>query len=310
MVSVRRVFEPRRTRYDREILALAIPALGTLAADPLVSLVDTAFVGQIGAVELAALAIAAAIFGVVFWAFSFLAYGTTPAVAHAVGDGDHDSASRVVAAAMTIALVAGVVALAGGQAGLRWMVTTVMNASAEVAEPAVDYLRIRLFALPVVLLITAGHGVFRGFQDTRTPLVLSLGLNLINLVLDPILIFGAGLGIAGAAWATLIAQWAGAVSFVVVLAARSGRLGVTLAWPRWDDIRRLLRVGGDLIVRSAALVGTLTYATAVAAGIGTVDVGAHHVAMQLWVFLALVVDALAIAAQALVGKYRGSDRPD
>ncbi|MBT8213906.1 MAG: MATE family efflux transporter, partial [Acidimicrobiia bacterium] len=306
MRQTARVIGLRRTRYDREILALAIPALGTLAADPLVSLVDTAFVGRIGAVELAALAIAAAIFGVVFWAFSFLAYGTTPAVAHAVGDGDGDRASRVVAAAMTIALVAGFVALAGGQAGLRWMVESVMNASPEVAEPAVDYLRIRLFALPAVLLITAGHGVFRGFQDTRTPLVLSLGLNLINLVLDPILIFGVGLGITGAAWATLVAQWMGAVGFIVVLALRSDELGVAVAWPTWADVKGLLVVGGDLIVRSAALIGTLTFATAVAAGIGTVDVAAHHVAMQLWVFLALVVDALAISAQALVGKYRGS----
>lgn len=300
------IVELRRTVHDREILALAIPALGTLAADPLVSLVDTAFVGRLGAVELGALAIATAIFSVVFWAFSFLAYGTTPAIAHAVGDDDPSSASRTVAAAMAIALVAGLVALGVGQLALRWMVTSVMNASQEVAGPAIDYLRIRLFALPAVLLITAGHGVFRGYQDTRTPLVLSLALNVVNLVLDPILIFGAGLGIEGAAWATVVAQWLGAAGFIVVLAVRSGSLGLELANPSWSDVRSLLAVGGDLIVRSAALIGTLTYATAVAAGIGTVDVAAHHVAMQLWVFLALVVDALAIAAQALVGKYRGS----
>lgn len=298
-----------RHPFDREILALAIPALGTLAADPLVSLVDTAFVGRLGVVPLAALGVNVSVFGLAFLVFNFLAYGTTPMVARAVGAGDRARAGRLAVEALTLAVVAGTVALAILQL-LAIPIVQAMGASGELVAPAVEYLRIRALAGPAVLIITASNGIFRGWQDTRTPFVVALGLNAVNLVLDPILIFGAGWGLRGAAVATVAAQWAGAVAFLwLILGSRREALGVRPILPRPRDLLPFLSVGGALVTRTFSLVGTLTLATAVATRVGTVDVAAHLVASQLWLMLALLVDALAVAGQAIVGRLRGEDRP-
>lgn len=295
---------------DREILTLAVPALGALAADPLVSMVDTAFVGRLGVLPLGALGVNASIFSMAFVVFNFLAYGTTPMVARAVGRGDTDRAGRLAVEALVLAGVAGVIALTALQL-LAHPILGVMGATGELRDPALLYLRIRALAGPAVLLITAGHGVFRGWHDTRTPLVVTLWLNAINLVLDPLLIFGLGWGLAGAAIATVVAQWAGALAFLwLILVRRRDALGVRLVLPRPRDLLPFLQVGGALLARTAALIGTMTVATAVATRVGTLAVAAHQVASQLWLLLALVVDALAVAAQAMVARYRGADTTD
>jgi MATE family multidrug resistance protein len=295
--------------HDRDIFGLGLPALGALAADPLVSIVDTIFVGRLGVVPLAALGVNAAIFALAFVAFNVLEYGTTPLVARAGGRGDPDAAGRTVVQAL------GVAALAGPAATLLLLlfggpIVELMGAGGELREPALAYLRIRALAAPAVLVVTAGHGIFRGYLDTRTPLVVTLGLNVVNLVLDPILIFGFGMGITGAAIATVIAQWTGALWFLdLLLRRRRAALGIRLAVPRLAELAPFLRIGGALALRTFALIGTMTLATAVAARVGTVEVAAHQVATQVWLFLALVVDALAVAGQALVARYRGADDP-
>ncbi len=290
---------------DREIAALAIPALGSLAADPLVSIVDTAFVGRLGTVPLAALGVNAAIFSMTFVVFNFLAYGTTPRVARAWGRGDREEAGRAILQALTLAVGVGVLATAVLLAAAGPLVS-LMGAGGELRDPAISYLRIRALAGPAVLLIMAGHGVFRGLQDTRTPLRITLALNGVNLVLDPILIFWVGWGLDGAAWATVVAQWMGALAFLHLLfGPRRELLGTAPRIPRILELLPFLRVGGELSIRTFALIGTMTLATAVATRVGTAEVAGHQVAVQLWMFLALVVDAVAVAAQALVGRYRG-----
>lgn len=295
--------------HDRDIARLAWPALGALAADPLVSIVDTIFVGRLGVVPLAALGVNAAIFSLAFVLFNVLEYGTTPMVARAGGRGDTEGAGRTVIQALGVAALAGPVAtlillVFGGP------IVEAMGATAELREPSLVYLRIRALAAPAVLIVTAGHGIFRGYLDTRTPLVVTLGLNVVNLVLDPLLIFGFGMGIAGAAIATVIAQWTGALWFLdLLLRRRREALGITIAWPRIAELVPFLRIGGALALRTFALIGTLTLATAIATRIGTVQVAAHQVATQIWLLLALVVDALAVAGQALVAKHRGADDP-
>ena len=195
-MRIRSVFA--RTPHDRQILRLAIPALGALAADPLVSLVDTAFVGRLGTIELGALGVNAAVFTLAFALFSFLAYGTTPLVAAEWGREDRQEAGRVVAQAIGLAVVIGTLV-----AVLLWgfwrPILTALQAGPGLLEPAGDYLRIRAWAAPAVLLVTVGHGAFRGMQDTRTPLVVTVGLNLVNLIADPLLIFVAGWGLQGRA---------------------------------------------------------------------------------------------------------------
>lgn len=284
---------------NREILRLALPALGSLAADPLVSLVDTAFVGRIGDTALAALAVNAAIFGVVFFLFNFLAYGTTPLVAGAEAAGEPAEAKRVISAAAILAGLLGLSAFIVLQTGGPWLLDVMQTPEAAQAD-ALAYLRIRAFAAPAVLLMLVGHGAFRGRQDTATPLRITLAFNLVNLVLDPILIFVVGWGLAGAAVATTIAQWIGAGWFGALL------------WRDWAGVSeartllpRMLRVGRDLTLRTMALLGALTFATAVAARAGVAIVAGHQVVSQLWLLTALILDALAVAAQALVGRLVG-----
>ncbi|MEJ2287967.1 MAG: MATE family efflux transporter [Deinococcales bacterium] len=296
-------------RYDRAILALALPALGALAADPLVSLVDTAIVGRLGATPLAALGVNTSLFSLAFVAFNFLAYGTTPMVGRALGRGDRQGAGRVVVQALTLAVVAGVAALVLLQLAAVPLLRA-MGADGALLAPALTYLRIRALAGPALLLIEASNGAFRGFLDTRTPLIVTVGLNLVNLVLDPLFIFGFGWGLAGAALATAIAQWLGAAGFLLALFTRRGTaIHLPVALPRPRELVPFLRVGGEMLLRTGSLVGTQALATAVAARVGVAQVAAHQVAAQLWLFLALTIDALAVAGQGLVATYRGGDRP-
>jgi MATE family multidrug resistance protein len=299
----------RRSPHDREILRIAVPALGALAADPVVSLIDTAFVGRLGAAALASVAIAGAVYAAAFAVFNFLEYAVTPFVAQAVGSGDRTGAGRFTFAAFVTSLAAGVVAAAGIFASGE-LVLRAFGAQPDVLEGATTYLRIRSLGVPALLVVLVGHGAFRGYQDTRTPLVVTLGLNVVNLVLDPVLIFGLGWGIAGAAWATVVAQWSGAVGFSILFFwTRRAELGIRLGRLDGKAVRPLFSAGRAMVVRNLALLGALTAATAVAARIGTAAVAAHQIAMQLWIFLALVLDALAIAGQALVGVELGRGDP-
>ena len=290
------------TDDDRTIFRLAIPALGALAAEPLVALVDTAFVGRLGEESLAALGVVNGLLHLAFFVFIALAYASTPLIARAVGIGDRDRAAALAGQSMLISIVLVVIGLLVFETAAPQLVR-LMGAGAEVESSAVVYLRIRGFGLPAVVVISVGHGVYRGLGDTRTPMFISLGLSLINVILDPILIFGIGLGLVGAGYASVIAQTAGAVAFAYLFF--TGRTGLAIRWtaPRWDDMKELIRAGSALFVRTLALVTTFTVATASAARLGVTEVAAHQVAVQVWLFLALVVDSISIAAQNLVAAH-------
>ncbi len=293
-----------KRRYDRRIIGLALPALGALAADPLITLVDTAFVGRIGTTELAALGVNAAIFGLAFFAFNFLAYGVTPLVSQALGRGDTEQAGRVIANGLVAAVALGLLVVAVLEAAAG-PILDLMGATDDLGREAIGYLRIRGAAAPAVLIITLGHGAFRGYADTTTPFVVTLGLNIVNLVLDPLLIFGLDWGLTGAAVATLVAQWVGAGWFLFLLMRR---LGVSFAPSSARELLGLLKVGRDIVIRTTALLVTFTVATRVATAIGEVQVAAHQIAIQLLIFLALLIDSLAIAAQTLIARFIGEER--
>ncbi len=284
---------------NRAILRLAIPALATLAIDPLLTLIDTAFVARIGVHDLAALGVDTAILGFVFFGFNFLAYATTPLVAQALGRGNEAEARRWVGDALILAVLLGLVAAAVVEILAPWFVG-LMGASEEVAGPAVAYLRIRGIATPAVLLVTAGHGAFRGYQDTRTPLRVAVGINVINLVFDPLLIFVVGLGLEGAALGTVIAQWAGALWFLQLIRSRGMAdrpAGLRKALP---TILALARNGVLVSIRTGFLLIGLTFAAATATRLGAAEIAAHQVVMQVWLLAAMVADAFAIAGQAMV----------
>lgn len=289
---------------DREILGLAIPALGALAIDPLLTLADTAFVARLGTIDLAALGVDTAIFGFAFFAFNFLAYVVTPLVARAMGRGRPEEAQRWVGDALFLAVMLGaLVALILEIAAPLLM--DLMGAGPDVADPAVDYLRIRALAAPAVLVVTAGHGAFRGHKDTRTPLKVALLVNLVNLVLDPVLIFTLGWGLSGAAVATVVAQYLGAVWFLRLIVDRH-----MAARPRdlRGSLRSLLDLGRNgalLTTRTGLLLATLTIAASVATRLGPEQIAAHQLVVQVFLLSALLADSFAIAAQAMVGDTAG-----
>lgn len=285
-------------------MRLALPALGTLAAEPLYVVVDSVIVGQLGTAPLAGLGAAGAILTTGFLVFNFLAYGTTGAVARAFGAGAKAEAARNGIGALWLGIVIGAALLVVG----AWMTPsalTLLGVDASVRPFATTYLRISMVGAPAVMIALAGIGFSRGMQDTRRPLFIVVTANVINVVLECVAVFVLDLGVAGSAWATVIAQWGAAIAFAYVLISAARAQGVSLR-PTAGAIRACARVGGHLIVRTASLLGGLAVASSVAARLGAVALAAHHVTFLVWSFLALVLDAIAIAAQAMIGRMLGA----
>jgi putative MATE family efflux protein len=291
--------------HDREILRLAIPAFGALAAEPLYVLADTAIVGHLGTRPLGGLGVAGAVLSVAFGIFNFLAYGTTATVARRLGAGDRKGAAEHGVAGVWLALGLGL-ALTGLGLALSGPIVGAMGASARVAPYARTYLRISLLGAPFVLVALAGTGYLRGLQDTRTPLVIALGANALNLVLELTLVYGIHLGIAGSAWGTVIAQVVAALAYLAIV-RRNVRASNASARPDRAQLREAGAVGAYLTVRTGSLLLAFTAATSIASRIGDAQVAAHQIAFQLWLLLALCLDAIAIAGQAIVGRALGAD---
>ncbi len=286
---------------DKAILALAIPALGSLAIDPLLTLIDTAFVARLGTTELAALGVDAAILNFAFFGFNFLASVTTPLVARALGRGEKGEARRWVGDALLLALGLGLTVTALLLILAPWFID-LMGAGSEVAGSAVSYLRIRALATVAVLVVTVGHGAFRGHKDTRTPLKVALGVNGINIVLDPILIFVLGFGLAGAAAATVVAQYVGAIWFLRLIRSRRMADRPSRFKKSLPSLLALGKNGLLLTGRTGLLLVAFTYAAATATRIGAEEIAAHQLVVQVFILAAMLADAFAIAAQAMVAE--------
>ncbi|MDQ1506791.1 MAG: hypothetical protein QOD57_4518 [Actinomycetota bacterium] len=295
---------PGRHPSDREILRLAIPALGALAAEPLYILTDTAVVGHLGTPQLGGLAVAGTILTTAFSLFNFLSYGTTAAVARAAGAGRSESSARNAVQSVWLALAIGVALALAGVLGAPFLVG-LMGPSSPVRPNALLYLRIASLGMVPVMLGLVGVGYLRGLQDTMTPLRIALLANLANLVLEVVAIYGLGMGLAASAWATVIVQVGAAAVFGRHI-ARHARAAEVSWRPDPATLRALVVIGRDLFLRTGSLLAALAVATAVAARLGTAPLGAHQVAFQLWSFLALSLDAVAIAAQAMVGRLLGA----
>jgi putative MATE family efflux protein len=295
-----------RSSYDREIAVLALPALGSLAAEPLYLLVDTAIVGHLGRPQLAALGIAITILGGTFAVFNFLQYGTTAQVARAGGAGEEEVARRLGAQAVWLSLAFGI-AVSALIALLAEPLVSLMGGDGQTADYAVTYLRIAAVGFPAAFLALGAQGYLRGVADLRTPLLVLVAGNLANVVLEVLFVYGLGWGIEGSAWGTAIAQLGMGAAFVVVVIRRlqpgEARLRLALA-------RRVLSLGKWIFIRTTALMASFVLAGAVATRFGDAAIAAHQVAFQLWIFLALVLDSVAIAGQIIVGRELGAGRRD
>ncbi|MGH8868731.1 MAG: MATE family efflux transporter [Actinomycetes bacterium] len=294
----------RRDPHDKEILRLAVPAFGALVAEPLFLLADSAIVGRLGTAQLAGLGVAGTALTTVVNLCVFLAYGTTASVARQLGAGNLRRALAQGIDGLWLAAGLGVVLAAAGQVAAPAVVDA-FGASDTITPYAVTYLRVSLVGLPGMLLVLAATGVLRGLQDTRTPLVVMVVACAANLGLDVLFVFGFGWGIAGSAWATAAAQSGAAVAFLVMVGRGAARQGASLR-PDGPGIRAAAHAGVNLVVRTITLRVVLVVATAVATRLGDTAVAAHQVAFAIWMFLALALDAIAIAGQAIVGRCLGA----
>jgi putative MATE family efflux protein len=290
-----------RSPRDRDIFRLALPALGALAAEPLYVLVDTAIVGHLGRPQIAALGLAGAVLSTAFTVFNFLAYGTTAAVARASGAGQPERAARLAAQALWVALAIGIALVVVCEAAAVPLLRG-LGGHGRSGHFALVYFRIAAVGLPAALVALAGQGYLRGVSNLRRPLEIVVVANVANVVLELLFVYGFHWGIAGSAAGTAIAQAGMGAAFLVELLrprAESRR-------PSLREMRPMLRTGRQIFVRTTALLASFLVAASVLARVGDAQLGAHQIAFQLFIFLALVLDAIAIAGQVIVGRMLGA----
>jgi putative MATE family efflux protein len=290
---------------DREILWLAVPALGALIAEPLYVLGDTAIIGHLGTVPLAGLALAGLLLSEIFGFCTFLEYGTTARAARLYGAGRIDEALDVGVQATWLALGLGAALVIGVELVASPAMHAMAGGDTAASVQAVRWMRIAALGAPFVLVTAAAQGWMRALQDTRTPLVVIGVANIASIALSAGLVFGAGLGIRGSAIANVVAQAASGLVFLVLLTRRGAPLR-----PSLGRIRVQFSAARDLTLRTASFFVAFTVATAVAARIGDATLAAHQIGAQLWTFCALFLDSTAIAAQALVGRLLGAGQVD
>jgi putative MATE family efflux protein len=294
-----------RSPHDREIFSLALPALGALAAEPLYVLVDTAIVGHLGRPQLAGLGLAGVVLGTAFGVFNFLTYGTTAVVARASGAGRHERAARLAAQALWVSLGIGAALILALELSAGPLLRA-LGGHGRSGHEALVYFRIAAIGLPAALVALAGQGYLRGVTNLRRPLEIVVAANLLNVVLEVLFVYGFHWGIAGSAAGTAIAQGGMGIAFVVELL----RPRAASRRPSLREIRPMLRIGGQIFVRTTALLGSFLVAGSVLARMGDAQLAAHQIAFQLFIFLALVLDAVAIAGQVIVGRMLGAGDAD
>ncbi len=300
--------EPGRlTATDRRIIRLALPALGTLAAEPLYRLVDTAIVGRLGTEQLGGLAVAVSVLSIVIAGSNFLACGTTERVARRLGNGDRAGAADVGVQAMWLSITVGVAAVPLLLVLARPL-CTLLGAGGDVLEFAVLYLRISSVGVPFVLIGLAAQGVQRGASDYVTPLRILVIANVANLVIEVLFVVVLDLGVAGAAWSTVIAQAGAGLVFLAVV--RPHLAAATTGRPDRGEMAPLMSAGRHLLLRTGSMLAVFTGSTAIAARIDEPTLAAHQITVTMFFFLALSLDALAVPAQTLVAEELGADHPD
>lgn len=302
---------PETNPTNRRILRLSMSALVVLIAEPLYLMLDLAVVGRLGGTDLAALGVGVLVLGVVSTQLTFLSYGTTARAAQKFGAGDRAGAVFEGMQATWIALGVGAAIVAVVQLGAPWILE-VLTGGGSVAQEATAWLRIAVCGVPLILLSMAGNGWMRGVQDTRRPIVyVVVGLG-ISAVLCPLLVHGLlgapEMGLEGSAVANVVGQSVAGILFAVRVVAECAREHVSGRGPRWSVIVSQLALGRDLILRSLSFQICFLSAAAVASRFGVAAVASHQLVLQLWNFVALLLDSFAIAAQALVGAALGAGK--
>lgn len=293
---------------DKDILRLALPALGALIAEPIFLLSDTAMVGHLGAGALGSLAIASTILQTVLGLMIFLAYATTPRVAKRIGSGDRSGAITAGFDGIWLALCTSVLLLLIGLPLLKPAIAA-FDPGPEIAAGAHSYLAISWWGLPFMLTVIAATGLLRGLQDTKTPLIVAAAGCVANIGLNAIFIYGLDMGVAGSAMGTVIAQ-AGMCAVYIVISVRAARRFHASVRPDWSGVYTSAKTSGWLLVRNASLRAALIVLVFAATAMGTTELAAIQVAQSIFFALALALDSLAIAGQAMIGLQLGAKNVD
>lgn len=284
---------------NRRILGLAIPALGALIVEPLLLTIDSIMVGSLGTAPLAGLALASTILTTLVGMFVFLAYATTALAAQAVGRGRPEEGVQAGIDAMWLALLIGLVVMGTLVVGAPWIVTW-MGADPDVFIQATAYLRGAAPGMVAMLVILAATGTLRGVLDMKTPLYVVSAGAVVNVGMNLLLIFGLKLGILGAGIGLSVTQTLMCVALVYVVVRKARPLGVSFR-PSFGGLRGAFGAGLPLLIRTLSLRAALLATVAIATQAGVLALAAHQVVSTVWTLAAFALDALAIAAQSLVG---------
>ena len=291
------------------MVMLSLPVLISLVAEPLTGLVDTAFVARLGTVPLAALGVGTTALSSAFWIFNFLSIGTQTSVAQALGKQDTKRVAQVISLALALAIMFSVATMLLFSP-LLGNLAELLGASDQVKVDAVSYMQVRLFGAPAILIMLVAFGALRGKQDMQTPLWIAVAVNVLNMGLDGVLIFGLGpipaLNVAGAALASILSQWIGAIASLIAIRRSFGFSSEI----NWHDARALIQVGGDLFVRSGLLILFMMLATRVANEAGAASGAAHQAMAKVFIFTALFLDAFSTSTHSLVGYFIGGNQLD
>lgn len=297
---------------NKEILKLAIPSILANITIPLVGIVDTAIVGHLSdASAIGGIAIGTMLFDLLYWNFGFLRIGTSGLTAQAYGAGRHDECRKVLMQSLTIALAATLLIWA-----IQWFFVTAVLAivpcSVEAASVAREYFFVRIWAAPATLMLFTFKGWFIGNQDTKSPMSVDILVNVVNMAASYYLAVHAGYGVVGVAYGTLIAQYSGLFLAVAILVLKYGIVHIgtreILAAMKWQEIRRMMSLSGNLIIRSLCFMVVYVGFTSIASKYGDTELAVSSILMKLFMFFSFFVDGFAYAGEALVGKAIGEQK--
>ena len=294
---------------DSQILRIAQPAIVTNITVPLLGLIDTAIVGHMGSASyIGAIAVGSMIFNLVYWVFGFLRMGVSGMTAQARGRRDLQEVVRLL---MRSLMVSSVIALTMIilQCPLRELMLWFIGPTADVRPLAVDYFRIVVWGAPAVLGLYSLSGWFIGMQNSRTPMLISMMQNIVNILASLSLVYGLGMKVEGVALGTLIAQYAGLLVAIILWMRYYRRLlrwRVSLMKDRLSDWLSFFRVNRDIFLRTLFLVAVNLYFTSAGARQGAVVLAVNTLLMQLYLFFSYFMDGFAYAGEALGGRYWGA----
>ena len=301
-----------RTTLNSQILRLAIPSILANITIPLVGLVDTAIVGHIAnATFIGGIAIGTMLFDLLYWNFGFLRVGTSGMTAQAFGRGDRQECARLLSQSVGIALLGAAVIWL-----LQWLFVTIVLAilpcSPEVATFARDYFFVRIWAAPATLSLMAFKGWFIGMQDTVSPMITDIVVNLVNMLVSYVLAVHTPMGAIGVAWGTVIAQFTGLSMALILLLVKYRHLWRGLSPVRLaldtSGMKRLISLNGNLFIRSLCFMVVYVGFTSLASNYGDVELAVSTIMMKLFMLFSYFVDGFAYAGEALVGKYMGRNQ--